>query len=177
MYEAVYQVFEQVFGRTVFQRFVVECKEDFKDLKRNISVKLKTSEPDTYRLKIPAPLLQLFIEESKGTFKSKVIPLNHAESIAISDNATIEIDSNFWNNIFVPFIVKILARVDELFRILSIRGTTSLLLVGEFSEISFVQKAVRNTFPMIKVHSLEADTHAVGDGAVIMGHELKVASK
>lgn len=149
----------------------IDLLREFEVKKRNVKEKMDTS----VNFKLPIALTQLFEETKKKTFRKALEESTYSTDVTIAADK-IRIKPNLIQGMFRDPLVHLEDHIRCILAKPQVRGTSTFLLVGGFSESPIVQETIKRKFPRVKV-IIPADCGlAVLKGAVIFGHEPKTIS-
>ncbi|KAK3602824.1 hypothetical protein CHS0354_026375 [Potamilus streckersoni] len=172
------QMIIKIIGAPVFKKFCDENKADHMEMLRELEVKkryVRTDINDKITLKIPVALKHTYEENSGETIKDAIEQTPYRGKIQWTADK-MRLDAELFRNLFHNCISNITTHLADLLEKPGVKGTTSLLMVGGFSECQLVQEAIRKAFPMAKVVIPHEAGLAVLKGAVIFGHKPRTIS-
>ncbi|VDI32942.1 Hypothetical predicted protein [Mytilus galloprovincialis] len=165
----VLQYIVNIFGPEVITSLKKEEPEQFLNLEREISIKIKTvGKGQIRRIRIPMYVLKICGDRDhgyKGTYDlyGKRIEL-------VGDK--LKIQNDMTNNFFQPTIDKIINLMENVFAdYRDSHNVKEIVMVGGFAESILVQDAVRQNFPQKYIVIPDDPVIAVIKGAVLCGHQ------
>ncbi|XP_060065869.1 heat shock 70 kDa protein 12B-like [Ylistrum balloti] len=167
-----------ILGDDVMDTFRVKHAGDYIDLLREFEVKkrsVKEKMESSVNFKLPLALTDLFEK-----MKNKKIPEALADSTYSEDVTStadkIRIRPNLIQGMFRDPLVHLEDHIRCILARPEVRGTSTFLLVGGFSESPIVQETIKRKFPRMKVIVPPECGLAVLKGAVIFGHNPETIS-
>ncbi|XP_033742797.1 heat shock 70 kDa protein 12B-like [Pecten maximus] len=146
----------------------IDLLREFEVKKRNVKAEMET----TINFKLPLALTQLFEAMTNMTFQQALVNSTYRDDI-ISTADKIRIKPNLIQGMFRDPLVHLEDHIRCILAKPQMRGTSTFLLVGGFSESPIVQETIKRKFPRVKVIVPAECGLAVLKGAVIFGHEPK----
>ncbi|KAK3577062.1 hypothetical protein CHS0354_003149 [Potamilus streckersoni] len=170
--EAFKQFIISLIGNPVFCRFQAECKEDYLDLFRDFEIKKRNITPDKHEkitFRISSTLKDIFEEETGEDLRTAIHQTRFANKVVLSGDK-LRVESSVIKNLFSRAIQNTVSHVKEIMKDREVRGISSILMVGGFSESNMLQDAIRSSFPSVKVIIPQEAGLVVLKGAVVFGH-------
>ncbi|XP_021376572.1 heat shock 70 kDa protein 12B-like isoform X2 [Mizuhopecten yessoensis] len=164
-----------IVGDDVMEAFRREHPADYIDLLREFEVKkrnVKETMESSVNFRLPLALTELFETKKKMTFREALADSTYSDDVTpIADK--IRIKPNLIQGMFRDPLVHLEDHIRCILAKPEVRGTSTLLLVGGFSESPIVQETMKRKFPRVKIVVPAECGLAVLKGAVIFGHEPK----
>lgn len=159
-------------GEDTFEQFKKEHTEDYLDLQRAFEVKKRTIKPDqtdSLKIKIPVALLDLYSKKTRPSnapeFSGKV-ELKRDKGV---------FDLELIKSLFTQSTENIIKHIETVLAKKETEGTSTILMVGGYSESPMLYEAVKGRFlPKLNVITQHDAGLAVLKGAVIFGHDRNV---
>ncbi|KAK3600049.1 hypothetical protein CHS0354_012741 [Potamilus streckersoni] len=170
--EAYKQFIISLVGNPVFQRFCKESKEDQVDIFRDFEIKKRGIAPDKdadVTIRLPTTLKDIF-EDETGEDLRKVIKQARYASVVTLVGDKLRVKASVMKSFFSNAIHSITSHMKELLNDNRVRGISSILMVGGFSESKMLYHAIKSSFPNIRVIVPRDAGLVVLQGAVVFGH-------
>ncbi|XP_060574349.1 heat shock 70 kDa protein 12A-like [Ruditapes philippinarum] len=163
--------------KSVFDKFMQEAKEDWVELfrafetkKRGIKGKGVGDERSKETIKVPPSLAEIFKDVTGKNLKDYIkTKKKYDDKVTLVGN-TVRVETGIFRSWFDESCNNIVKHVKEIFKQKASKNTSSILLVGGFSESPLLQDAIRTNFPDKRLIIPEEAGLAVLKGAVIFGH-------
>lgn len=166
-----FELFSQLFGRTLMEEFKKENKYEHLDMERDFETKKRkvVDENTRVNLHVSAALTE-FIKD-----KLNLSPQDVVNNAGMGDKLTFRRDrvtfqGHVIKEMFEPSIRSIIQHVKEVISSPKVQRLDKILMVGGFSECALVRKEIEGNFPDIQVCAPDEPGLAVLKGAVIFGH-------
>ncbi|XP_052794098.1 heat shock 70 kDa protein 12A-like [Mya arenaria] len=173
------QMLIKIFSLPVLRKFQLDHTDDYLDLLREFEIKKRDIKPasDTkITLKIPSALAEVFEKETEEGIQDAIDQSPYAGKIKFTGDK-MRADVSVYKHLFDDALEGIIEHISGLVRDPVTRGTTSILMVGGFSESPLLQTAIKNTFPKMTVIIPEEAGLVVLKGAVVFGHGPNAIAK
>ena len=160
-------------SRETYQKFCKESVGNEIDMMRDFEVKKRTvklNETKKITMKVPSALNKACKSVLGGDVKAQIGRGKLKEQVSIiGDKCRIapEIIQGFFNE---P-VKRIVEQLRKITQHSQVRGVSTILMVGGFSESDVLQQRVKEAFPKLKIIIPNEAGLAVLKGAVIYGHE------
>jgi len=167
------QMLIKLFSNPILKQFQNRFMDDYLDIFRDFEIKkrdLKPAGDSKITIRVPITLKQLFEDETEEFIQEAIDQSSYKGQMTFTGDK-LRIDPSVFRHMFDSPIENIVEHVSGLLRDPSTRGTTSILMVGGFSESVMLQTAIKNTFPQMTVIVPEGAGLVVLKGAVIFGHD------
>ncbi|XP_033744268.1 heat shock 70 kDa protein 12B-like [Pecten maximus] len=162
---------KNVFGQDVFETFRRENIDDFLEILRNFEVKKRTlsgRQDEHITFSIPPSLLDIHENLEQSRSASDFVAANSGY-IFLKKNK-FRISAQNAKSLFKSSTRGIVKHLKTLIKDPLVADISSIIMVGGYSECSFLQKRVIRAFPNIRVIVPSEPDLAVLKGAVISGH-------
>ncbi|XP_052779004.1 heat shock 70 kDa protein 12A-like [Mya arenaria] len=159
--------------KRVVKKFKEDHLDDYIELLRRFEVKKRDIDPDKDAKMVMSIPLAFFTTVKKRLHKdfNKVVKKSsYTNSVSLTGDK-LKIDPTVARNFFKESIENTIALVKDVLRKNENRGVEAILMVGGFSESKMLNKAVKQTFPGLKIIVPDEAGLAVLKGAVMFGHE------
>jgi hypothetical protein len=170
--EAFKQMVIKITGNNVYFNFCDKNAADFVDMCREFELKKRcfSGKEKQITIKIPMSLKETFEEETEESIQDVLSQSSYSGKMKWTGNK-LRINSDLFATLFDVVTKNIVEHLSNLLREPEVKGTTNIIMVGEFSESSIIQAKVKEAFPdMTVIIPIEAGL-SVLKGAVIFGHE------
>ena len=170
--EAFKQMVIKITGNNVYFNFCDKNAADFVDMCREFELKKRcfSGKEKQITIKIPMSLKETFEEETEESIQDVLSQSSYPGKMKWTGNK-LRINSDLFATLFDVVTKNIVEHLSNLLREPEVKGTTNIIMVGEFSESSIIQAKVKEAFPdMTVIIPIEAGL-SVLKGAVIFGHE------
>ncbi|XP_033731605.1 heat shock 70 kDa protein 12B-like [Pecten maximus] len=165
------KLLRNAFGQDIFEKFRRDNVDDFLETFRNFEVKKRTlsqRQDEHITFSIPASLLDIHENLEQSRSASDFIAAN-SEHIFLKKNK-FRISAQYAESLFKSSTDGIVKHLKTLIKDPLVADISSIIMVGGYSECSFLQKRVIGAFPNIRVIVPSEPGLAVLKGAVISGH-------
>lgn len=167
------QMLIKIFSLPVLRQFQREATDDYIDLFREFEVKKREISPkkDTkITLRLPSSLRDTFEKKTGESISDVIKQTNFADKMTFTGDK-LRAEVSVYKSFFDEAIKGTVDHVEALLNDRSTKGTSSILMVGGFSESAMLQAAIRTKFPHMKVIIPEEAGLVVLKGAVVFGHK------
>ncbi|KAH3833374.1 heat shock 70 kDa protein 12A-like [Dreissena polymorpha] len=161
-----------VFGKDVFEEFKKNCVEDLVEIRRQFETKKRNIDPEKAgkdTITLPAALMEIYKSKKKIDLETGIQKGPLGNKLSITTNK-LRVERSLMRGWFKESCEKTVDHVKELLKKDSCKGTSTILLVGGFSESAILQKAFRDAFPDKRLVIPEEAGLAVLKGAVLYGN-------
>ncbi|KAK3594913.1 hypothetical protein CHS0354_020570 [Potamilus streckersoni] len=170
--EAYKQFLISLVGNPVFQRFQSECKEDHLDMFRDFEIKkrdISSENENNVTIRLPSSLKEIFEDETKEDLLNAIKQTQYADKVSLKGDK-LRVDASVMKGFFSKVIQNTVSHVKKLIKDRRVRGISSILMVGGFSESKMLQHTIKSNFPNIRVIVPHDAGLVVLKGAVVFGH-------
>ncbi|KAL3878229.1 hypothetical protein ACJMK2_030594 [Sinanodonta woodiana] len=172
------QMIINIIGDKAFKHFCAENKADHVEMLRELETKkriIRTDKNETVNLKVPVALKEAYEKSARKTIKDAIEQTPYKTKIQWTADK-MKINSDLFRKLFHKCISKITEHIADLLEKPGVKGTSTLLMVGGFSECQLMQDAIKNAFPKAKVIIPNEAGLVVLKGAVLFGHRPQLIS-
>ncbi|KAK3602826.1 hypothetical protein CHS0354_026378 [Potamilus streckersoni] len=170
------QMIIKIIGAPTFKKFCDQHKAGHMELLREFEIKkrkVRTDKNEKITLTVPLALNDTYEKICNETIKDAIEQTPYKGKIVwIKDK--IRLDAELFRNLFQNCISNITKHLADLLEKPGVKETSTLLMVGGFSECQLMQEAIRTSFPKAKVVIPKEAGLAVLNGAVIFGHTPQI---
>ncbi|KAL5012615.1 hypothetical protein ScPMuIL_011166 [Solemya velum] len=156
----------------IIKDFCTQHKSDSLDLQREMETKKRTITSDSIdkvTVKIPVQLTDAFEKQSGETIASVIEQTRYAKKLNwVGDKMRME--AKVFLDLFENCKNNIVGQIKEIMAEPEVKGVSTILMVGGFSECQVIQDAIRKAFPDKKIIIPDQAGLAVLKGAVIFGY-------
>lgn len=159
-------------GNDVISAFNSEYKFDSQELQNDFKIRMKAMKPDcvdNITFRVPMSLIEIICKFNPNKEKVLTLDARFKEQATVIGNK-LRINAELLKTVFDKSYERTFRDVHQLLRHPSMRGITSILLVGEFAVYPMLHKVVKQIFPDKRVIVPPNPDFAVLKGAVIYGH-------
>ncbi|XP_060580619.1 heat shock 70 kDa protein 12A-like [Ruditapes philippinarum] len=158
---------QEIVGSEVFEEFCSEKTNGWISLQKCFEIKKRefTTHTEISDIDIPRGLADIYKEKTKSELRGKRFKRN----IQILNDDILRLPSEEMIRMFAFATGKIIDHIEQLFKKKNLKGVSSILLVGGFSESEIVSKSIRNHFNRLNVHAPGSASSAILQGAVMYG--------
>lgn len=170
---AFINLLSDIVGEDVMEEFKKQHPADYIDLLREFEVKKRSvTETMTTRVnfKIPLVLIQMCQSMTNKSIKEALAASSYSDDICTAADK-IRIKPHLVQGMFCDPLSHLEEHVRTILTDPQVKGASTFLLVGGFSESTIVQETIKRKFPQIKVIVPAECGISVLKGAVIFGHE------
>ncbi|XP_069129616.1 heat shock 70 kDa protein 12A-like isoform X1 [Argopecten irradians] len=173
--ESFRQMLVKIVGNDIMQGFCKGCTSDFVDMFREFETKKRTVDHTTKNkvtMKIPIALKELFEDETGEDLNETLEQTNYSGKLAWTGDK-LRIQPDTFRQLFAIAVDSTIEHVRNVIAQKSCERTTTIIMVGGFSESPLLQAKVKEYFPKMRVIIPPDAGLAVLKGAVIYGHTPK----
>ncbi|KAK3602816.1 hypothetical protein CHS0354_026367 [Potamilus streckersoni] len=170
------QMIIKIIGAPSFKTFCDENKDDNMEMLRELETKkrsIRTDKEEKITIKVPVALKDTYEKKSGETIKDAVEQTQYKGKIQWTADK-IRLDAELFRSLFQNCIRKITEHLADLLEKPGVKGTSTMLMVGGFSECQLMQEAIKRAFPKPKVVIPNEAGLVVLKGAVIFGHRPQI---
>lgn len=175
----IFNHFETLFTRRVFEDFKKECKAEDLDLQRTIELKkrkCKSSGDEKVIISVSSALYDIHRDYTGEKFEQWLCKSVYALSIK-KRREKLQIEGRIIQECFNESITNLIEHVKNLLRKPQLRNVKTIMLVGGFSESDILKSYVKSAFQgRLAVVVPEQAEIAVVKGAVMYGHNTSSIS-
>ncbi|XP_045161325.2 heat shock 70 kDa protein 12A-like [Mercenaria mercenaria] len=171
--EAFEDLIKDLVGNDVFRKFCTEKTNNWITLQKSFECRKRefTSHTETSDIDIPRGLADIYKDITGKELKNE--RLIHNIKI-VGDGDILRLPPEVMKGLFAKATDKIVQHIEQLLKNKEIRGVSSILLVGGFSESQIVSKSIRDYFQKLKVIAPGSSSSAILLGAVMYGINDKI---
>ncbi|KAK3097741.1 hypothetical protein FSP39_012697 [Pinctada imbricata] len=172
----------EVFGTKVISVFEAENHEDYLTMIREFEVKKRKQDmkPNSFvTIELPVSLTEEAKKQSGKNMQETIssAPCKYITMGEIKYSAgKIRVQGTIMRELFKPSIDGTLKEINTLLNSDEMEDVSTILLVGGFSDCSYIQAAIREAFPNKKYICPNEGELCVVKGAVIFGHRTDIIS-
>ncbi|CAC5422026.1 unnamed protein product [Mytilus coruscus] len=170
--EAFKDLIIKIASNQIFSKFSAYNTSDLLELLRKFEIQKRVCNrkaTETVTIKIPVSLKETFEKESKETIQN-VISKSQYSSKLILDNNKLRVNNILFASLFEGAAVRIVEHVKKFVKGPDVSETSSIIMVGGFSESQLLQTKLKKAFADVRVITPRDAELAVLTGAVIFGH-------
>ena len=153
---------------------VIDLNREFEIRKRKVQYDM--SKTPTMAIKIPVMLYELYRNKWQRELKTDIKSNEKYKDKVTCMADKMKIDSEIMKSFFKKPLDDLVEHIREILGELPVRGTSTFMLVGGFSESEIVQETIKSKFPNMKVVIPHEAGLTVLKGAVIFGHAPMVVT-
>ena len=171
---------ERIVGERVLEKFRQENTDDYIDLLREFEIKKRSVSPtldSRMTFKIPISLLEIYRDVTAGELRKAVKDLPELDGKITFAGDKLRADPEVVQSLFRKTCNEVVSHLHKILNDPQTKGTSSILMVGGFSESPMIRHAVEEAFPDKRVISPHEAGLAVLKGAVIFGHNENVITQ
>ncbi|XP_060603566.1 heat shock 70 kDa protein 12B-like [Ruditapes philippinarum] len=168
-----------IVGRTVFEKFKHEEKEDWLDMQREFESRKRETTVDSESIvgmRIPASLIDLYNKHSQRDLCTSLASSQYAGLIELKRDK-MKISNKVFVQLFDASVTKTVGHLKSVLSDGSLKDVRILLMVGGYSESPVLQRAVSEALPGTEVLIPAGASSVVLRGALIYGHNLSSISE
>ena len=154
------------------EKFQKDNTSDYNDLLHRFELKKRTVTSSKSRfviITIPISLIETIEEVTGKDFDRSLVCKQFSDNVKIERNK-LKIDIDIFKDLFQNSFKSIITHVENLVQHESVKGCSTILMVGGFSESELLQEEIKKSFPSMTVIVPKDAGLAVLKGAVIFGH-------
>ncbi|KAK3602827.1 hypothetical protein CHS0354_026379 [Potamilus streckersoni] len=170
------QMIIKIIGAPTFKKFCDENKADHIDLLRELEIKkrsIQTDKNEKINVKVPVSMNETYKNKSGDTIEDAIAQSPYGKQIEWKGDK-MRLDADLFRSLFKNSIKNITEHIANLLEKPGVKGITTLLMVGGFSECQLIQDAIKNAFPTAKIVIPNEAGLVVLKGAVIFGHKPQI---
>jgi molecular chaperone DnaK (HSP70) len=170
--EAFKQMVIKITGSNVYFNFCDKHAADFVDMFREFESKkiCFSGKEKQISIKIPYSLIDTFEEETDENIQEVLSQSSYSGKMKLLGDK-LRINSDLFATLFDVVTKNIVEHLNNVLQEPEVKGTTNIIMVGEFSESYIIQDKVGEAFPNMTVIIPTDAGLSVMKGAVIFGHE------
>jgi len=173
--KAFLDLLDNIVGQKVMKLFRDENQDDFIDMMRDFEVRKRSIEPrleSKVTFRIPIRLYELYGEMNEGQqLREEVRKIPSLSGKVTLTGDKMRVNPETVMELFTATSDNIAKHIEDIFSNPVANGTSTILMVGGFSESPMLQDAIRKAFPNKIVITPHEAGLAVLKGAVIFGHK------
>ncbi|XP_052779006.1 heat shock 70 kDa protein 12A-like [Mya arenaria] len=158
---------------TVVKKFKEDKLDDYIELLRRFEIKKRNIDPDndsSVTICIPLSFSETVKKRTRKDFPKVLKKSSYSKSVTLSGDK-LKIDATVARSFFEESVNSTIEHVKNVLQKTENRNVEAILSVGGFSESKMLIKAVKKTFPGIKIIVPDEAGLVVLKGAVMFGHE------
>nr|XP_034329294.1 heat shock 70 kDa protein 12A-like isoform X1 [Crassostrea gigas] len=170
--EAFYQIMINIVGRSCFQKFKDDSKEDYLYFHRDLETRKRLIKPESnfkITIKLPSSLVTL-VKETGKTMSQAIEQTEYANKITLNSDK-LRMEADLFKELFREPVNMLVEHLQQLMAKDNLSDVSTILMVGGFSELPIMLDAIMKAFPDKRVIAPKEAGLAVFKGAVLLGHE------
>ncbi|KAL3878672.1 hypothetical protein ACJMK2_031003 [Sinanodonta woodiana] len=167
------QMIIKIIGAPTLKTFCDENKADHMDLLRDFEIKKRSIETNTNQkinVKVPVAIKETYESKAGEKMEDAVAQSPYGTKIEWKGDK-MRLDADLFRSLFQNSIRNITEHIANLLEKPGVKGITTFLMVGGYSECHLIQDAMKKAFPKAKIIIPSEAGLVVLKGAVIFGHK------